>query len=233
MTSAAALLGERSEHIRRIAEIDAQLGAIETLTGERLVPEGSAPPTATSAPGTATEPETWVEFVVEQLAGVSGGKTGKQLIAGIKASPVFSRKFARSPNSYYNALQRLELQKRIVKVGKVTYLKETWEKIQAGQMVDDTEQDESGGMPAFITSVLQASPHSMAPGEVIAALKNIPEAAAKMEANKQIAYATLSRMVGLELIHKDAEGRYYLREDKHPPPSQTLSLLQGGASGMS
>jgi hypothetical protein len=236
LTSASSLLNERAEHVARIAEIDSQLGAIETLTGEALAPrdQGGTPlAAAITARAAPAQPETWMDFIESLLSGINGGKTGKQLIAGIKASPEFSRRFARSPNSYYNALQRLEIQRRITKVGKVTYLMSTWENIQAGHIADETEEDKAGGMPAFITAVLQASPSSMAPAEIIAALREIPEALAKMESNKQIAYATLSRMAGLELIHKDGDGRYRIREDQLPPPSRTLSLLQGGASGVS
>lgn len=168
-------------------------------------------------------------FVEGLLSNFNGGKTGKQLIAGIKASPDFSHRFARSPNSYYNALQRLELQRRITRVGKVTYLTKTWEKIKAGQLVDETEEDEAGGMATLVTRVLQDSPTSMTAADIIAALANMPEAAAKMETNKQIAYSTMSRMVAMRVIKKDdADGRYRIRDDQRPPPSINRSLLGEG-----
>lgn len=228
LNTAASLLGEREELRARMAEIDVQLSAIETLTGEGLVPSEPAV-RADIAPPPPAQPETWIQFVTRQLSGINGGMTGKQLIAAIKASPDFSMRFARSPNSYYNALQRLDGLGITTKQGRTIYLKETWDRIAAGKIVDETEVDDVGGMPSFITKVLSDSKYTMSPAEVVAALREIPEAAAKMDANKQAAYATLSRMAGLGMISKDEDGRYRVRPDQ-PSRTPSLQLVEGGAN---
>jgi hypothetical protein len=197
--------------------VDQQLAATNVLLGNAesqapSAPESFSPPRLPQRRNSLAA--SWREYILEHLASSTGGKTLKEMLEATAGTP-FAEKHALSPNSFYASLSKLERAGKVIRKGKVAYLRETLARIEAGEVEEDPPRDhdaEGAGMALFVKRALERYGDGLKAGEVLKALRSDPDAAERVERNPQVVYGTLGRMAQAKTIERDWRGYYRLTE---------------------
>lgn len=219
---AASVKAERSdqmalaeEHMARVRYLDAKLAALETLIKDALASPASGSPRprhvhSEGARAVVVHEDTWGDFIMGQLSGINGGRSYRELLAATAGTP-FAERHARSPNAFYNAVGSLVAQGRVVRRNKIVYRTEVLSKIEAGEIEEERPEAEPDfSMPDLIVRALRGATDGMKAGDIVEAVRVMPEAAERLSKNTQIVYATLSRMAQSGMLERNYKGSYRL-----------------------
>jgi len=200
----------------RLSELDTKLAAVQTLLPDLDIDKIAAPELNKSR--SLENPKTIPDLLESILLRAEGAHTLKSLWAAAMQTD-FAERLSASQNGFYNATSRLTARGTIVREGDMVYARDVYARIKAGEIEDhphfDADDAPKSAFPDFINSVL-AGKGFLKTKELIAQLRKIPNAEARLNQNPQYIYTILGRMTKRgQVIKKD--GSYALPSEANEP----------------
>lgn len=195
----------------RLDELDRKLAAVELLlpsamSASLLRPETVRPRSEAS----------FTELTLEVLASGPRGFLPHEVRTVLIDDPEVSERARKSANGVTNALSRLLSIDKVIKRGGRYYLPETLERIESGELMEETPSEDSTSFNQLMHNVMRAHGRPFTAREAMSVGVGNPEVAEKLEGQRSRIYSWLSREVYRGKLIKSGDVYSYPNENGAP-----------------